>query len=265
MRTISFISANYVARARNYDGNPDWGAHDAATVQAASPAHFAAVCADVAAAGFEAIDVWMAHCHWKHHDRDDYLEQVKGICSQHDLAISSYAGGLLVDQDPDVEAPFRFAKRLGAPMVAGGLWGGDAAALAPRIDDACARLGVTYAFENHPEKSVAEILAKIDGGRHEHVGVALDTGWCGTQGLDAVEAARALRHKLFIVHLKDVREAGKHDTCALGDGIVPVEKVVRHLVETGWEGTLCVEHEPYDRDPMPEVVTSLRRLREWLS
>ena len=123
-----------------------------------------------------------------------------------------------------------------------------------------------WGFENHPEKSVGEIMQKIDGGRYDRVGVALDTGWCGTQGFDAAEAAKRINEagKLFIVHLKDVTEAGKHDTCAVGEGVVPCERVVRYLVEAGWNGTICIEHEPFDRDPMPEVVRSVERVKAWL-
>jgi hypothetical protein len=59
MNTISFISANYVARALSYNGDENWGTHDTATVAAASPEHFSSVAHDVKAAGFSAIDIWM--------------------------------------------------------------------------------------------------------------------------------------------------------------------------------------------------------------
>jgi L-ribulose-5-phosphate 3-epimerase len=264
MPKISFISANYVARALNYRGPDDWMAHDAATIKAASAEHFAGVVADVAAAGFENIDIWTAHCHWQHHAGGDYIEIVKGLCSNYDLGITSYAGGLHPSSAADLEAPFKFMKQLGAPIFAGGMWGADPAQMAPHIQKICERLNVRYALENHPEKSVEEILAKIGGGQHGRIGVALDTGWCGTQGMDALEAAKRLREKLFIVHLKDVKAAGAHDTCALGEGIVPIEKVVRYLVESRWEGTLCIEHEPYDHDPMPDIKRSLERVKGWL-
>src|SRR5258708_6548675 len=120
MRMISFISANYVARASNYSGSEDWGAHDRATIAAANPVTFQKMAKDVAGAGFEAIDIWTAHCHWQHHDKGDYVEQVKGICSNFDLAITSYAGGVHVNTPADLEAPLRFMKQLGAPTFAGG-------------------------------------------------------------------------------------------------------------------------------------------------
>ena len=266
MPTVSFITANYVARALDYKGPHDWMPNNDATVAQASPENFLAVIQDIVAAGFENVDIWTAHCHWLHHDREDYLEQVKGFCSQFDLTITSYAGGVQAADAKDVEAPFRFMKQLGATLFAGGIHGIPAPQLAPMVNEICHRYGSRWAFENHPEKTIDEIFAKIDGGKHDRVGVALDTGWCGTQGLDALEAVKRLHEagKLFIVHLKDVTEAGKHDTCAIGEGIVPCEQIVRYLVQSGWQGDIAIEHEPYDRDPMPEIRRSFDRVKAWL-
>jgi sugar phosphate isomerase/epimerase len=266
MPTTSFISANYVARALNYKGPHDWMANNDATVAAASPEHFLAVCQDVVAAGFDAIDVWTAHCHYQHHSSEDYLEQVKGFCSQFDLTITSYAGGFEAKSAADLERLFKFMKQLGAPLFAGGIHGLPPEELCRLANDICTRLNVRWGFENHAEKSYAEILAKIDGGRHDRVGVALDTGWCGTQGIDAVDATKRLLDggKLFIVHLKDVKEPGKHDTCTIGDGIVPCEQVVRLLAQAKWPGDIAIEHEPYDHDPTPEIVESHDRVKQWL-
>ena len=33
MPKVSFITANYVARSLNYNGDPDWSTHDAATTR----------------------------------------------------------------------------------------------------------------------------------------------------------------------------------------------------------------------------------------
>ncbi len=266
MRNISFISANYVARALDYNGANDWGAHDRATTEAASPHTFEAMAGDIVAAGFGAIDIWTAHCHWKQHAEGDFAGQVRDICSRLGLEVTSYAGGFQAQSAEDFDAVFSFMNRLGAPIFAGGISSAlPNDELAAMADDACRRHGVRWAFENHPEKTPDEILARIAGGRHDHCGVALDTVWCGIHRMDALDAVRRVREHLFILHLKDVVDWGSHDTCALGEGVVPVEDVVRYLVETDWQGTICIEHEPYDRDPMPEVVRSLERVRQWLN
>lgn len=264
MPTISFITANYVARANNYDGNGNWGYHDAATQKSMSLSSWCDVVDDIKAAGFTHADLWMAHCHPSH--TSQYRDALVQVCAESNLRLTSYAGGLSASEAKDVEPTLAWVKSLGIDTFAGGLWGSlGSTDFAPAMNDVFAKHGLRWAFENHPEKSVEEILKKIGNGKYRNVGVALDTGWCGTQGMDALDAVKRLREHLFLLHLKDVKTKGGHDTCALGDGVVGMEKIVRYLKDTKFDGTLCIEHEPYDRDPMPEVVTSLKRVREWLS
>jgi L-ribulose-5-phosphate 3-epimerase len=266
MRSISFISANYVGRSSGYPGGSvsDWMKFDAATIAGAPGPQFDSIAADVAAQGFRNIDLWTAHCHWQRHSEQD-ADRVRTICAKRDLKLTSYIGGFQAETAKDVEDLFRYMNRLGVPIFAGMTWGLPDDRRAALIDEVASQFNVRWAHENHPEKTPQEMLTKIANGRYRNCGIALDTGWCGTQGLDALEAAKALREFLFIVHLKDVEAVGGHETCVLGDGIVPVERVARFLVETNWQGTIGIEHEPFDRDPMPEVVTSLNRLQQWLS
>ena len=62
---------------------------------------------------------------------------------------------------------------------------------------------------------------------------------------------------------KDIRAAGGHETCALGDGVVDVPGVLRALKEIGYEGCITIEHEPLDHDPAEEIRVSLERVRAW--
>jgi L-ribulose-5-phosphate 3-epimerase len=264
MRKPSFITANYVARAKGYNGEPNWGVHDQATRDNTSADQWGFICRDVARQGFKAIDIWTAHCHWQHHDREGYPERVKALCAENGLEVTSYAGGIPIKKPADLDAPLAFMNRIGAPIFAGGIHGLPVADLAPAVQDACQRHGVRWALENHPEKSADEILNKIGNGKFDRCGVALDTGWCAIQHMDALDATKRVRPSLFILHLKDVVAPGSHDTCAIGEGVVPCEQVVRYLVETNWSGAICIEHEPYDRDPMPEVKRSLERVQQWL-
>lgn len=258
MIAISFISANYVARALNYNGKEDWGLHDRATI-ALPPGAFKDVCRDVAGAGFDAIDLWSGHCHFLQHE-PDRIELVKGYCSQYDLANPSYAGAC--GQTPaELRKQCQWMKQLGCPVFAGMF----KPELLPDIQRLCDEYDLRFAYENHPETVIADIRKRSGDGKYPRIGIALDTGWCGTKGMDAVAAVEALADRLFILHLKDVTAPGRHDTCALGEGVVPVEKVVRTLRRVGWSGVICIEHEPYDRDPMPEVKTSLERVKQWLA
>ena len=131
-------------------------------------------------------------------------------------------------------------------------------------------------YENHAEKSVGEILAKVGDKDADLIGVAADTGWFGTQGGDAPRALRELSGRLRYVHLKDVKARRSepsgyalidmgHETCALGSGIVNVRGCVDALLDVGYTGALSVEHEPEHLDPRPDVVASKALLERWLS
>ncbi len=111
----------------------------------------------------------------------------------------------------------------------------------------------------------AELLEQIGTDHDGVIGATVDTGWFGTQGYDAAQAIRELGDNVFYVHLKDVRAAGAHDTCAYGDGVVPIEECVRALAEIGYTGPISVEHEPEHYDPFPEVLRSRARLVELLA
>ena len=123
--------------------------------------------------------------------------------------------------------------------------------------------GLRLGIENHPE-TVEEMLEKIGDGAGGTLGTTIDTGWYGTQGIDAADAIERLAPHLFLVHLKDVREAGAHNTCRFGDGVVPVERCVHTLQAIGYGGSISVEHEPEHYNPLEEVGASLQMLKSWL-
>ena len=83
--------------------------------------------------------------------------------------------------------------------------------------------------ENHPAKSAAAIRARIDGG-NEWLGVCVDTGWLGTQGVPAPQAVREIGALVRHTHMKDVKAAGAHATCLLGEGVVDVAGTLAGLM-----------------------------------
>ena len=113
--------------------------------------------------------------------------------------------------------------------------------------------------ENHPEKNLTEILAQIGGG-NEWLGVCIDTGWLGTQGVNAPETIRACGRLVRHVHIKDVKTAGAHETCLLGEGIVDVAGCLAALKAIGYPGVYSWEDEPEDRNPFDFAV----RNRQWI-
>lgn len=248
LHKIAFNTANLVGRVTNYQFElRHWGEQHRKTVQATNEAEWRAICGEIAAAGFQAVEVWEAHVSpdttseerallWKRIMLDAGLKPIAytGQLNRHTLQICTW---------------------MGIPHVDGGMGGllsRDASAL-------CREFGIGYNFENHPEKSVEEILEKIGGG-DRWVGVCVDTGWLGTQGVNAPGAIRTLGEKVRHVHIKDVKAVGSHDTCLLGEGVVNVAGCLAALKEIGYEGWYSWEDEPEDRNPFDSAV----RNREWI-
>ena len=259
------MSANEVARQLGYRMTEGWSQGDLAANDHYRPIETYRERIDelfgrARALGFDAIDLWTAHLNpaWA---TDAHVEIVAERLAAHGLRLASLAWSM----GPDVEqldAACRIAVALGRPVIGGGLSleGDDRRQLVALLE----RHDLRFGLENHPERTPEEVLTRIaDLG--ERVGATVDTGWFGTQGYDAADAIERLGDRVFHVHLKDVREVGAHRTCALGDGIVPVERCLEALQRIGYRGAISIEHEPDDYDPTEEIAGSRRMVGAWLA
>ncbi len=266
MNTISFITANFVAREIGYNMTEGWMQGDTATQDAFRPPEtfalrFDRMLGEIQRLGFEAIDLWLAHLHWSWFT-EAQVADARALLKKRNLKVFSLAGGPGDNPDELIKA-CTLATALDAPVLAGGMgW------LSEKTDEAIAILrehGVRLALENHPEKTPDEVRAKIPAGAEDVVGIALDTGWFATQGYAPGQAIRELREHLITVHLKDVLAAGAHETCALGDGIADIPDCVAAIRETGFAGPIGIEHEPETFDPTDDVRLSKQRLANWMN
>lgn len=263
--TVSFMGANYVARQLDYHMTGGWGQGDRAASEHFRPIEtfrdrFAAIVGDVAAMGFRAMDVWTGHIspQWV---TGEHLALAREVLDEYGVVVPSL-GGWFGSTREEFAATCRIAEALDCPVLGGStsLLGKDRDHLLTVLSSAGLRLGV----ENHPERSPQELLARL-GEPHPLIGVTVDTGWFGTQGYDAASALVELADVLFYVHLKDVLAVGEpHVTCRWGAGVVPMERCVRTLLESGYEGAFCIEHEPEDHDPTEDVLASKALLESWL-
>jgi L-ribulose-5-phosphate 3-epimerase len=257
--TISFMSANYVAREVGYAMH-GWGHGDRATNEAFRPIEtyaqrLDAILSDIRGLGFDAIDIWGAHLHpeWA---SDEQVSTAKELLVHHGLRVTSYA--VWVGNDL-LQRACEIASALGAPVI-----GGAAPVDDPRLPELLRANDLRLGIENHPERTPQELLDKTGG--HENVGACIDTGWWGTNGYDAPRAIEELGDRVFHVHLKDVLAEGEpHETCRWGEGIVDIEGCVRALQRIGYTGAITVEHEPERFDPTDDVSEMRKTLVGWLA
>ena len=244
----AFLTANLVARVTGYRFQlSQWMEQHKKTVAATDEAAWRAICKEIAAAGFKAVEVWEAHA------APEALDEAKArvwkrILDDNGLTPIAYAGGLRPET-------LRMCQWLGIPHVDGGLRDNTP----EKATALCREHAVRFNIENHPEKSAAEILAKIGGG-NEWLGVCIDTGWLGTQGAPGPATIKACAPFVRHTHIKDVKAAGKHETCMLGEGAADVAGCMATLRELKYTGWYSWEDEPEDRNPFDSAV----RNREWI-
>jgi L-ribulose-5-phosphate 3-epimerase len=266
MARISFMTANYVARETGWNMTEGWQQGDGATNAAFAPletyaARLDTVLAGARRAGFEAVDLWSAHLNaaWA---TDEHVSAARAALARHGLAVTSLHAG---SRDREHFArTCAIAAAIGAPVIGGitTLLDGDRDFVAATLRDH----GVRFGFENHPEGSPEEILARIGPDDADGlIGTAVDTGWYATQRCDPVAAIETLADRVVHVHLKDVKAAGAHETCRWGEGIVDVEGCVAALRRGGYRGDYMIEHEPEHHDPTDECAAMLPQLRSWLA
>ena len=262
---ISCNGANFVARQLNYSLTEGWGQGDSAAQAHFSPIstfakRFSEQMQPLQKAGFKAVDIWTGTLHWAWAG-DHHIADARKVLDDLGLEAVSYAGPF-GDTEDEVRRATGVIGALGGRILGGftGLLGSQNDLLAKILEEA----DQVFGLENHPETSVEEYLAKVEGLPAERIGLCPDTGWFGLNGINSAEALQVIRDRIFHIHLKDIRRPGVHDTCAFGQGIVPLKEVYQILVSTGYTGAVSIEHEPEDRDPMPEIIESLATLKSWM-
>jgi L-ribulose-5-phosphate 3-epimerase len=263
---ISFMGANLVAQQLDWNMTEGWGQGEKAANEWYRPLEtfeerFDAFVRSAVEAGFDTVDVWHPQLSYEW-ATDQHLEAAQRVIERHGVTVASYGSNY-----GDTLEKFRRANEV-ANALGTRILGGVTPLLASDRESVIAILtehGNVLGLENHPQKSSAELLEEIGTDHAGVLGATVDTGWFGTQGYDAARAIRELGDAVFYVHLKDVRAAGAHDTCAYGDGVVPIDDCVRALREIGYTGPISVEHEPEHYDPFPEVVRNRARLVELLA
>lgn len=233
---LAFNTANLVARVSGYRFElANWGEQHRRTVAQTDDRAWEEICEAIAAQGFTAAEVWAAHLEGL--DPAGVRRRLRALHAN-GLAPIGFAGALTPENA-------QLCVALGVAQLNGGFWHGATLEESTRL---CEEYDLYLNFENHPEKSAAEILEKIGGG-NARIGVCIDSGWLGTQGTDTVATLRALGPLVRHVHVKDIATVGKHDTCLLGTGVVGVAEMLTELKRQRYTGWLSWEDEPEDRNP----------------
>jgi L-ribulose-5-phosphate 3-epimerase len=221
-------------------------------------ARFGELASSIAALGADAVEIWMGHLNpeWA---SDEHVALARGLFDEHGLSVLAYNinGGPTPES---VERVCTIAEGLGAGLIVGDL---ALAKTAPAQTAALLRRhALCLAIANQREQTTpTALLRRLDDSYADAIGITLDTGWWGTHDYDAADAIKELAPHIMHVHLTDVREPGRHDTCLLGRGCVPIDRCLEALQDIGYTCSLTLEHPRPDADPSPDIRSMVESLK----
>ena len=265
MNNISFITANYVAREVGYAITEGWHQGNNATNDFfrpidTFPKRFDALLREIKKLGFQTIDLWVSHLHWAWATKE-HAKIANSMIAKHRLQVASMAGRFGATRI-EFEAACQLANAMEVRLLVG---------VAPFLkinrDEAVELLrkySLEFALLHEQETNAEQLLAKTGYDNHDILGVAIDTGWYQTLGDGILDAIEELAPSLKHVHLKNLTAADQDLTTAYDKGCVPIQECVEKLKEVHYNGTISIEHYPFDRDPAEECRHNLEILKRWL-
>ena len=159
---------------------------------------------------------------------------------------------------------FAYAKALGVPTLGADPDPDSFASL----DDLVKEFDIKIAIHNHGPRhrynKVVDVLRAIEG-RDLRIGALADLGHFIRSGEKPVDVIRALKGRLYGIHLKDFAEMqDKTKGVILGQGHIDVPAVFAALAQVGFpaDAALSIEYEENEKNPLADIRECLRIARE---
>ena len=167
------------------------------------------------------------------------------------------------DEDADIRSKFEYCKRAGIGVIVAG---DPAPETLPRIEKFVKEYDIRIAIHNHgPEDklwhSPLDVLKAVKG-MDPRMGCCIDVGHTVRAGTDVIQAIHEVGARLFNVHVKDLTNfQSKESQVAVGEGMMPVQKIFEALGAIKYKGFVDLEYEIHADDPMPGVIGSFAYMR----
>jgi len=202
----------------------------------------------------------------KDHLPIDPQQQSAALADYAAAGIKLHAAGAIYfpkDEDADIRAKFEYCKRAGISVIVAG---DPTPETLPRIEKFVKEYDIRIAIHNHgPEDklwhSPLDVLKAVKG-MDPRIGCCIDVGHTVRAGTDVVQAIHEVGPRLFNVHMKDLANfQNKESQVAVGEGIMPVQRMFEALIATKYPGFVDLEYEIHADDPMPGVIASFAYMR----
>lgn len=183
------------------------------------------------------------------------IADVKKQVEQLGLQISAHGVNRLSKDAAANRKLFEFAKALGIPTLTADPDPDSFANLDELVKEFDIRIAIHNHGPTHRFNKVGDVLRAIEG-HDARIGACADLGHYIRSGEQPVEVIRALKGRLYGVHLKDFAEMkDKTKGVVLGKGHLDCEQVFFALQQVGFpaNGALSLEYEENPKNPLAEI------------
>ncbi len=195
---------------------------------------------------------------------DSTPEQIAAAVAKVKAAgLDLYGGGVIyMEKEAEVNNAFEYAKRAGMRTIIG-VPNHD---LLPLVEKKVQQYDIRVAIHNHgpgdkvypTPQSAYDRIAKLD----KRLGLCIDVGHTMRSGIDPSEPAQKYADRLMDIHIKDCTAAtAKGETIEIGRGIIDIPKFLRTLRKINYSGSVSLEYEKDEKDPLPGAAESIGYLR----
>lgn len=215
----------------------------------------------------------------------EHIREQKQLLDSAGVTLLSYGVVSFDDNETKTREVFDFAKAMGLTSISAN----------PKKDNATFDLldrmveeyEIPIAIHNHGPGALydkADDVVAMVKDRHRLLGACVDTGHYIRSDEDPVEVIEKLGHRVFGVHLKDAKTIVDPDEIArlsrelpagrvrqleregkiftiLGEGELDVPGCLRALRELDYEGSLSLEYEESEANPIPDIELCLQCVR----
>jgi sugar phosphate isomerase/epimerase len=136
----------------------------------------------------------------------------------------------------------------------------------PKLEPYVKEFDIKIAIHNHgPEDKIfptPQSVLKQVRNMDPRCGLCIDIGHTARTGVDVVESLAEAGPRLLDMHVKDLADPRAKDSqVAVGRGKMPFPQIFRQLIRMKYNGSVNLEYEVDETDPLPAMQISFAYMR----
>ena len=196
---------------------------------------------------------------------DELIASTVAKCEREE--INCYGAGVIYMKTQDeVDNAFEYARKAKLMMIIGVPEHDLLSYVEKKVQDYNIKLAIHNhgpGDERYPSAESAFTLIKNMDPR---MGLCIDIGHTKRINRDPEQDLLDFFDRVFDIHIKDVTAASKEgSTCEIGRGVIDLPSFLKTVVKKKYSGTLALEYEKDDSDPLPGAAESIGYVKGILS